>query len=79
MMSDRERVMEILGIEPWEIFICKRCARKFYLAFVEDEDEHMKRWRRELLQRKRENSDLSAICGECHGTNVYYPGETFLP
>lgn len=79
MMSDRERVAEVLGLQDWEIFTCKKCSRRFFLKAVENEREIMTDWRRQVLNRKKFDPDGHHVCGECHSSNVFYPGETFLP
>lgn len=77
-MNDREKVLEVLGLRDWEIFTCMVCGRRFYMSRVENETEHDKTWRGNILIRARESRKEDHICGECHSGHIFYPGETFL-
>lgn len=77
-MRDRERLAARLALSETEIFICERCGRRFFLdiALVESEqDRERALW---LSNRTVDSCPRRDVCGVCHSSHVFYPGETFL-
>lgn len=76
-MDIRDKAARILSLRENEIFICKRCNRRFYLVESNTHTPVEKRIIHRLTTRNIP-SPMKDVCGECHSTKLFYPGETFL-
>ncbi len=71
MSNLRKKVMEILSVDPSELFTCPKCRRRFYMQ----RDERNKPEVERTLQMFQ---DRLVSCKECHLSKTAFPGETFF-
>lgn len=70
MSNLRKKVMEILSVNPNELFTCPKCSRRFYIDL---NAAGATVWFRDSVRGQFRNK---ARCKECSG--ISWPGETYL-
>jgi len=71
MSNLRKKVMEILSVNPNELFTCPKCSRRFYM-------QRDKQNKHEVERTLQMFQDRLVNCKECHLSKSAFPGETFF-